>query len=65
MLPFRLISSGLFGCAAAEQATADEQTGGKYHEQIKKAGAKAEEYVEKLTAEKPDEPEGPAASPGP
>ena len=30
------------------QATADQRTDGKYHEQIVKAGAKVQEYVENL-----------------
>jgi len=30
------------------QATADQRTGGKYHEQIQKAGAKAESFVDGL-----------------
>jgi ElaB/YqjD/DUF883 family membrane-anchored ribosome-binding protein len=40
------------------ETTADQRTGGKYHEQIVKAGDKADAYVENL---KPTEGEG---SPG-
>ena len=41
--------------AAVEKAevAADEQTAGKYHDQIAKAGSKVDEYVENL---KPDAP---------
>jgi DNA-binding protein H-NS len=57
--------------AAVEKAevTADQRTEGKYHDQIAKAGAKVEEYVDNLkpgsgdagAAPAPDEP--PAAPP--
>jgi hypothetical protein len=40
--------------AKAEQA-ADRQTGGKYHEQIEKAGEKAGAYVQGLKPSTPDE----------
>lgn len=40
-------------------ATADQQTGGKYHDKIVKAEAKAEDYVENLP-----QPGSPDAPPG-
>ena len=39
------------------EAAADQQTGGKYHDQIQKAGAKADVFVDGLKpAEPPDTP---------
>ena len=35
------------------EAAADQQTAGKYHDKIEKAGAKAEAYVEGLEPEQP------------
>jgi ElaB/YqjD/DUF883 family membrane-anchored ribosome-binding protein len=35
------------------EAAADEQTGGRYHEQISKAGEKVQAYVENLTPAQP------------
>jgi DNA-binding protein H-NS len=46
---------------AKAEATADQRTEGKYHDQIAKAGAKVDEYVEKL---KPEDG-GTGASPPP
>lgn len=43
------------------EAAADQQTGGKYHDQISKAGAKAEAYVEGLKPEDPPAADAPAA----
>ena len=40
------------------EVAADQQTGGKYHDQISKVGAKAETYVEGLKPE-----DAPAAGP--
>lgn len=47
------------GVQKATQA-ADAKTGGKYHDQISKAGQKADEYLDKL----PD-PNSPPAAPDP
>jgi ElaB/YqjD/DUF883 family membrane-anchored ribosome-binding protein len=41
-------------------AAADQRTGGKYHEQIAKAEAKAEGYVENLEPSEPSPPQRPA-----
>jgi DNA-binding protein H-NS len=41
-------------------AAADQQTGGKYHDQIAKAETKAEGYVENLESSEPGSPEKPA-----
>jgi ElaB/YqjD/DUF883 family membrane-anchored ribosome-binding protein len=41
-------------------AAADQQTGGKYHDKITEAEAKAEDYVENLPAPEPSTPEAPA-----
>jgi len=38
------------------EAAANEKSGGQYSEQIRKAGAKAEEMVDRLTAEKKSRP---------
>jgi DNA-binding protein H-NS len=42
------------------EVAADKQTGGKYHDQISKAGAKAEGYVEGLKPEDASSARGPA-----
>ena len=44
----------------AEVAT-DERTGGKYHDQVAKAGAKVEEYVGNLKPEASNAEDAPAA----
>jgi hypothetical protein len=44
-------------------AAADKQTGGKYHDQISKAGAKAEAYVEGLKPEDAPAADAPAHPP--
>jgi hypothetical protein len=50
--------------AAVEKAevAADERTGGKYHDQIAKAGAKVEEYVENLKPEASNAEDAPATA---
>jgi hypothetical protein len=45
------------------EATADERTGAKYHEQIQKAGAKADAFVDSLEGEKQAPSEGNADTP--
>ena len=42
---------------------ADERTGGKYSEQIQKAGAKADSVVDRI--KDPEDPEAPDAAPEP
>lgn len=37
------------------QEVADKRTGGKYHDKIEKAGAKADRYIDKLQASKEGE----------
>jgi ElaB/YqjD/DUF883 family membrane-anchored ribosome-binding protein len=46
------------------EATADQRSGGKYHEQIKGAAAKAKSYVDKLEPEAGAEPTGETPPPG-
>jgi hypothetical protein len=41
-------------------AAADQQTGGKYHDKITQAEARAEGYVENLEVSEPGAPEAPA-----
>jgi ElaB/YqjD/DUF883 family membrane-anchored ribosome-binding protein len=43
-------------------AAADQQTGGKYHDKIVNAEAKAEDYVEHLPAAEPGSAEPPAGT---
>jgi ElaB/YqjD/DUF883 family membrane-anchored ribosome-binding protein len=43
-------------------AAADQQTGGKYHDKIVKAEAKAEDYVETLPAPEAGSPGTPAST---
>jgi hypothetical protein len=45
------------------EVTADQRTGGKYHDKIAGAAAKATDYVEKLEPESPEKPPAPAAQP--
>lgn len=40
---------------------ADQRTGGQYHHQLAKAGAKADAYVDDLKPTEPRHPEAPAA----
>ncbi|MEA2213556.1 MAG: hypothetical protein QOF83_3504 [Solirubrobacteraceae bacterium] len=40
------------------EATADQRTGGQYHDQIVKAGRKADDFVDGL--KEPESPAGPA-----
>jgi hypothetical protein len=53
--------------AAVEKAevAADERTGGKYHDQVAKAGAKVEEYVGNLKPEASNAEDAPATPPQP
>jgi ElaB/YqjD/DUF883 family membrane-anchored ribosome-binding protein len=44
------------------EVTADERTGGKYHDQIQKAAAKADTFVDGL--KEPEKPAAPEASTG-
>lgn len=39
----------------------DDKTKGKYHDKIKRAEQKAAEVVDKVSPDKPADPEGPAA----
>jgi DNA-binding protein H-NS len=45
------------------EVTADQRSGGKYHEQIAGAAAKAEAYVDKLEPDASEKPRPPAAAP--
>jgi DNA-binding protein H-NS len=45
------------------EATADQRTGGQYHDQIQKAGAKAQEMVDRLPEPQAGEGEDPASPP--
>jgi DNA-binding protein H-NS len=47
------------------EAAADQRTGGQYHDQIVKAGEKADAYVEHLKATTPTEPPRPDDSSNP
>lgn len=46
------------------EATADKRSGGKYHEQITGAAAKAKSYVEKLEPQAGAKPAGDTPPPG-
>jgi ElaB/YqjD/DUF883 family membrane-anchored ribosome-binding protein len=46
------------------EVTADERTGGKYHEQIQNVGAKADSFVDGLETEKPSVAQGTAGEDG-
>lgn len=43
------------------EALADQRTGGKYHDQLAGAGAKAGAYIDELKPAPPDKPETPPA----
>jgi hypothetical protein len=45
------------------EVTADQRSGGKYHDQIAGAAAKAQSYVEKLEPDASEKPSPPAAEP--
>jgi hypothetical protein len=45
------------------EATADQRSGGKYHEQITDAAAKARSYVDRLEPEAGEKPSGEAPPP--
>jgi ElaB/YqjD/DUF883 family membrane-anchored ribosome-binding protein len=46
------------------EVTADQKTGGKYHEQIADAAAKAQSYVDKLEPDATEKPPAPVTPPG-
>jgi hypothetical protein len=50
----------LLNAVEKAEVAADEQTGGKYHDQISKAGAKAEGYVKGLKPESAPSADAPA-----
>ena len=54
----------LLDAVVKAQQTADQQTGGKYHEKIAKVGAKAQAYVENLKPADDGQDGEPPARPG-
>jgi hypothetical protein len=47
------------------EGAADQRTGGRYHDQIQKAGAKAQEVADRLPESEPGAGEGAAPPPAP
>jgi ElaB/YqjD/DUF883 family membrane-anchored ribosome-binding protein len=45
------------------EVTADQRSGGKYHDQIAGAAAKAQDYVDRLEPDGTEKPQTPAAQP--